>query len=198
MEIKNAKDLQPRQWHLFRKYVTKYYKTSVLESNKNPVLNKAKMRLLGESYAERILNRIKSGNLVSYVALKYDDRENGLVPSAFITGYLDIEQRLLFICNLHVIEDCPFRPMTLKGLFTPMQNYAKEHGITRAYSKSDLLTPNQTDSLEILGFDQGSLNGTEIPYGFGLTEVEIDQVDVPGKRGKGGKRIAFNRNTCHK
>ena len=198
MEIKNAKDLQPRQSHLFRKYVTKYYKTSVLESNKNPVLNKAKMRLLGESYAERVLNRIKSGNLVSYVALKYDNRENGLIPYAFITGYLDIEQRLLFVCNLHIAEDYPFRATTLKGLFTPMQNYAKEHGITRAYAESDLLTPNQTDSLEILGFDQGSFNGTEIPYGFGLTEVEIDRVETPSKRGKGAKRIAFNRNTCHK
>ena len=190
MNIKNAKDLTPRQWYLFLKLVTKYYKTSVLESNKNPILNKMKMRFFAEGNAEHTLARIKNGSLVSYVYLTYDAKEDGPTPIAFTTGYVDDRRGLLRVCHLYVPEDNVYKARIVKALFTPLSRDSLENGVTRVFTTSDLLMPNLTDSLEILGLEQGEPNGTELPYGRGLDADEMSRMGS-----KNGKRIAFNRNS---
>ena len=189
IKIKKATELTNRQWYLFFKFVANYYKKNVIESNKNPVANKMKMTLLYQGYAERTLARIKNGNLEAFVQLSYDPVENGDVPTGFITAYIEEENELLRITNLFITDTHPFKALGIKALFEPMATYAKEHGITRTFTTSDLLMPELSDSLEILGFDQGTLHGTEIPYGLGFEPEELAGIEVVD-----GKRITFKRN----
>lgn len=189
MDIKNATELTPRQWYLFLKLVTKYFSKEVVQSNKNPVLNKVKMQLLAQGYAETVLTRIKNGTLTSFVRMNYSDKEVGLVPIAFITGYLDRESNLLKLCHLYRPEDT-HEATTVKYLFRPLSELADAEGIAKVYTESDLLMPNLTDSLETLGLEQGELDGTRIPYSRNMSESEVAEAGV-----KYGKRIAFNRNT---
>ncbi len=163
MEIKRATDLTPRQWYLFLKFYRQYFANEVIESNRNPRLNKLKMKFFSNGSSEHSLARIKNGTLTSYVALDYDKKERGLVPVGFISGH-QITDTVLDLCHLYCTIPHPNRLVIVGNMFKALAKEAMKRGMTRVYAESNDFMPVFTDDLNTLGFVTTDIDSSEQLY----------------------------------
>lgn len=161
--IKNAKELTPRQWYLFLKLYRKYFTSEVAKSNCNPIYSKLCMYLTAGGLSESSLSGVKEGSLISYVALGYDEKENGEVPEGFITGF-ETPEGIMKINDLYSSWDFQSRRIMISSLYRTMRKRAVQDGMLDIQMYTNDLMPKRTDDLNSLGFNITSEKGNETVY----------------------------------